>query len=53
MSIKSNDLKKGAVVKLKNGWLATIQDNLKGNTRMAQALLDNGTIQLPRQGDTY
>lgn len=30
MSIKSNDLKKGAVVKLKNGWMAVIADNLKG-----------------------
>lgn len=35
MNIVSNDLKKGDVVKLKNGWYAVIADNMKGNTRMA------------------
>ena len=33
--IKTNDLKKGARVKLANGWFATIADNARGNTRMA------------------
>jgi len=31
----TNDLKKGAQVVLKNGWKATIEDNMKGNTRLA------------------
>jgi hypothetical protein len=31
----SNDLKKGDRVVLHNGWKATIEDNLKGNIRMA------------------
>lgn len=31
----ANDLKKGDKVRLKNGWNATIEDNLKGNIRMA------------------
>lgn len=31
----TNELKKGALVRLRNGWAATIADNLKGNTRMA------------------
>ena len=33
--MKTNDLKKGAIVMLRNGWKAEIADNLKGNTRMA------------------
>ena len=33
--MKTNDLKKGDRVQLRNGWYATIEDNLKGNTRMA------------------
>lgn len=33
--MKTNDLKKGMRVQLKNGWPATIQDNKKGNIRMA------------------
>lgn len=33
--MKTNELKKGALVHLRNGWAATIADNLKGNTRMA------------------
>lgn len=32
---KTNDLKKGARVLLANGWYATLQDNRKGDTRMA------------------
>lgn len=31
--LKTNDLKKGDRVQLRNGWYATVQDNLKGNTR--------------------
>jgi len=31
----TNKLKKGSRVILKNGWCAKIEDNLKGNTRMA------------------
>lgn len=31
----ANDLKKGDRVLLKNGWYATVKDNLKGNTRLA------------------
>jgi preprotein translocase subunit YajC len=33
--MKTNDLKKGARVLLENGWYATIEDNAKGNTRIA------------------
>jgi hypothetical protein len=33
--MKTNDLKKGARVLLENGWHATIEDNAKGNTRVA------------------
>jgi hypothetical protein len=33
--MKTNDLKKGDRVQLHNGWNATIEDNRKGNTRMA------------------
>lgn len=29
-----NDLKKGALVKLRNGWNARIEDNRKGTTRL-------------------
>ena len=31
--MKTNDLKKGDRVQLRNGWYATVKDNLKGNTR--------------------
>lgn len=31
----ANDLKKGDVVWLKNGWRATIMDNRRGNIRLA------------------
>lgn len=31
----TNDLKKGDRVKLRNGWFATIIDNRKGNSRLA------------------
>lgn len=33
--MQSNELKKGDKVILKNGWKATIEDNLKGNIRLA------------------
>jgi hypothetical protein len=33
--MKTNELKKGDRVRLRNGWFATIADNMKGNTRMA------------------
>lgn len=33
--LKTNDLKKGDTIRLRNGWYAVIADNLKGNTRMA------------------
>lgn len=35
MPVKTNDLKKGARVKLANGWMATIADNGRGTTRIA------------------
>lgn len=31
--MKTNDLKKGDRVQLRNGNMATVEDNLKGNTR--------------------
>jgi len=33
--MKTNDLKKGNRVQLRNGWFATMEDNKRGNTRMA------------------
>jgi len=33
--MKTNELKKGTRVLLRNGWEADMADNLKGNTRMA------------------
>jgi hypothetical protein len=38
--MKTNDLKKGARVQLRNGWEAEIADNMKGNTRMAKVFGD-------------
>jgi hypothetical protein len=35
MAVKTNDLKKGTRIQLRNGWYATIADNAKGNIRMA------------------
>jgi len=32
---KTNDLKKGTRIKLKNGWEAELMDNMRGNTRYA------------------
>lgn len=31
----TNDLKKGTIVYLRNGWRARLEDNKKGNIRMA------------------
>lgn len=33
--MKTNDLKKGTRIQLRNGWFGTIVDNAKGNIRMA------------------
>ena len=33
--MKTNELKKGDRIRLHNGWYATIMDNKKGNTRLA------------------
>jgi len=32
---KTNDIKKGTRVQLRNGWFATVVDNARGNTRLA------------------
>lgn len=32
----TNDLKKGTEIVLRNGWKATIEDNKKGNIRLAK-----------------
>ena len=34
--MKTNDIKKGTRIKLRNGWEAIMEDNRKGNTRMAK-----------------
>jgi hypothetical protein len=34
--MKTNDLKSGTRVQLRNGWFATLMDNKKGNTRLAE-----------------
>jgi hypothetical protein len=34
--MKTNDLKRGSRVMLRNGWEADIMDNMKGQTRMAR-----------------
>jgi hypothetical protein len=33
--MKTNDLKKGSIVMLSNGWKAMIEDNMRGDIRMA------------------
>jgi hypothetical protein len=33
--MKTNELKKGTRIQLRNGWYATLIDNMKGNTRLA------------------
>ena len=37
---KTNELKKGTWVVLRNGWKAEIYDNMRGNTRMARVYGD-------------
>ena len=32
--MKTNDIKKGMVVELNNGWFGVMADNMRGNTRM-------------------
>ncbi len=34
--MKTNELKKGARFRLRNGWEATMRDNARGNIRMAE-----------------
>lgn len=34
--MKTNDIKKGMRIRLRNGWYATMQDNKRGNIRMAE-----------------
>lgn len=34
--IKTNDIKKGTRIQLRNGWFATMADNMRGNRRMAE-----------------
>jgi len=34
--IKTNDIKKGDRIQLRNGWYATMYDNKRGNIRMAE-----------------
>jgi hypothetical protein len=38
--MKTNDLKRGALVRLSNGWSAEIMDNMRGNTRLAKVFGD-------------
>ena len=34
--MKTNDLKKGQRIKLRNGWEAVLKDNMRGNRRLAE-----------------
>ena len=34
-AMKTNDLKRGQLIRLENGWFAILDDNRQGNTRMA------------------
>jgi hypothetical protein len=34
--MKTNEIKKGMRFRLRSGWLATMQDNRKGNIRLAE-----------------
>lgn len=36
--IKTNDLKKGTPITLRNGWAAILMDNMKGMTRLAEVV---------------
>jgi hypothetical protein len=35
-TITTNDIKKGERIQLSNGWMATVADNQRGNTRLAE-----------------
>jgi hypothetical protein len=35
-TITTNEIKKGERIQLRNGWMATMFDNARGNTRMAE-----------------
>lgn len=37
----ANDMKKGQLIKMRNGWLATIADNKKGNIRLVEEDFDD------------
>lgn len=39
-TVKTNELKKGTRVFLRNGWEADIMDNMRGNTRLAKVYGD-------------
>ena len=34
--MKTNDIKRGTRFRLRNGWYATMRDNMRGNTRLAE-----------------
>jgi hypothetical protein len=34
--MKTNEIKKGMRVRLRNGWYGTMMDNMRGNTRMVE-----------------
>ena len=36
IAIKTNEIKKGERIRLRNGWEADMADNAKGNTRIAK-----------------
>lgn len=36
ITFKTNDLKTGTRIRLRNGWNGTLKDNKKGNTRIAE-----------------
>ena len=38
--MKTNDIKKGTRVKLRNGWEADMADNMRGNTRVCKVYGD-------------
>ena len=34
--MKTNDIKRGTRIRLRNGWDGTMRDNMRGNTRLAE-----------------
>ena len=38
--MKTNDLKKGDIVRLRSGWKAEMMDNMRGNIRLAKVFGD-------------